>query len=49
MKDNGYANAGAPMEVYLRSQEDKVPPAEFLTEIRIPVKKAEAKPEEGSK
>jgi effector-binding domain-containing protein len=47
--DHGYACSGAPMEVYIRSQGDKVPPSEYLTEIRIPVKKAEAKPEEGGK
>jgi effector-binding domain-containing protein len=47
--DNGYVTAGAPIEVYLKSQGDKVPPSEYITEIRIPVKKAEAKPEEGGK
>ena len=39
--DNGYESAGAPMEVYLKSQGDNVPPSEYLTEIRWPVKKAE--------
>jgi effector-binding domain-containing protein len=47
--DNGYVTAGAPIEVYLKSQGDKVPPSEYITEIRIPVKKVEAKPEEGGK
>jgi len=47
--DNGYEYAGAPMEVFLKSQGDKVPPSEFVTEIRMPVKKAEAKPAEGAK
>ena len=47
--DNGYVTAGAPIEVYLKSQGDKVPPSEYITEIRMPVKKAEAKPKEGGK
>jgi effector-binding domain-containing protein len=51
--DNGYVSTDAPMEVYLKSQADKVPPAEYMTEIRIPVKKAakmpETKPAEGGK
>jgi effector-binding domain-containing protein len=47
--DNGYVPAGAPMEVFLKSKGDKVPPAEYITEIRMPVKKAEAKPEQGGK
>lgn len=47
--DNGYMFAGPPMEVFLKSQGDKVPPSEYITEIRIPVKKAEAKPVEGGK
>lgn len=50
LKDNSYETAGAPMEVYLAGPADKVPPSEFLTEIRMPVKKIEAKPaEEGKK
>jgi effector-binding domain-containing protein len=47
--DNGYVYNGPPLEVYIRSQGDKVPPSEYLTEIRVPVKKAEAKPAEGGK
>jgi effector-binding domain-containing protein len=47
--DNGYVPDGAPMEVFLKSQGDKVPPAEYITEIRMPVKKAEAKPAPGGK
>lgn len=39
--DNGYEFAGPPMEVFLKNPGDKVPPAEFLTEIRVPVKKKE--------
>jgi effector-binding domain-containing protein len=49
VKDNGYTCVGAPMEVYVKNQGDKVPPAEYVTEIRMPVKKAEAKPAQGGK
>jgi effector-binding domain-containing protein len=49
VKDNGYINAGAPMEVYLVSEAQKVAPADYITEIRIPVKKTETKPAEGNK
>ncbi|MDD5088935.1 MAG: GyrI-like domain-containing protein [bacterium] len=48
VKENGFESAGAPMEVYLKGPGDNVPPSEYLTEIRIPVKKiekAEPKPE----
>ncbi|RPH95170.1 GyrI-like domain-containing protein [candidate division KSB1 bacterium] len=47
--DNGYIPTGAPMEVYLKTAEDKVPPEEFITEIRQPVKKAEEKKAEEPK
>jgi len=47
--DNGYVGAGAPMEVYLVGPGEKVTPDQYLTEIRIPVKKAEAAPAEGQK
>ena len=36
---NGYEIAGPSEEVYL-TEPDKVPPAEYLTEIRFPVKRA---------
>jgi hypothetical protein len=36
------------MEVYLKGPMDVKDPKEFLTEIRVPVKKAEAKPGEGA-
>jgi effector-binding domain-containing protein len=47
--DNGYVCSGPPLEVYIRGQEAKILPSEYITEIRIPVKKAEAKPKEGGK
>ncbi|MFZ5434115.1 MAG: GyrI-like domain-containing protein [Calditrichota bacterium] len=39
--DNGYDYNGAPMEVYIKGPGDQVEPSEFLTEIRVPVKKKE--------
>lgn len=39
--DNGYEFAGNPMEIYLKNPGDNVPPAEYLTEIRVPVNKKE--------
>jgi effector-binding domain-containing protein len=47
--DNGYVCSGPPLEVYIRSQANKVLPSEYVTEIRIPVKKVEAKSKEGGK
>jgi effector-binding domain-containing protein len=41
--------AGAPSEVYLKGPSDNVPPAEFITEIRIPVKPVEPKKESPKK
>ena len=35
----GYQFAGPPMEVYIKGPGDKVSPAEYLTEIRVPVMK----------
>lgn len=43
--ENGYEYSGAPMEVFLKSPGDNVPPSEYLTEIRWPVKKATPTPE----
>jgi effector-binding domain-containing protein len=40
---NGYESAGPPMEVYLKGPMEVKDSKEFLTEIRVPVKKAEAK------
>jgi effector-binding domain-containing protein len=48
--EHGYRFDGPPREIYLKSEHDKVPPAEFLTEVQFPVKKAEApKTDEGKK
>jgi effector-binding domain-containing protein len=49
---NGYQFAGPPWEVYLRGQNETKKPAEYLTEIRVPVTKAvkpEPKKEDGEK
>jgi effector-binding domain-containing protein len=40
--EHGFQYAGPPTEVYLKGVHDKVPPAEYLTEIRFPVTKIEA-------
>jgi effector-binding domain-containing protein len=40
---NGYEMAGPPMEVYLKGPMDVKDAKEYLTEIRLPVKKVEAK------
>ena len=40
---NGYEKTGPPMEVYLKGPMDVKDAKEFLTEIRVPVRKAEAK------
>ena len=39
--EHGYQFAGPPVEIYLKSEHDKVKPADYLTEIRFPVTKAE--------
>jgi len=45
--EHGYEIASAPMEVYLKGPGDNAQPADYLTEIRMPVKKAEmAEPKE---
>jgi effector-binding domain-containing protein len=41
--EHGYDWAGPGMEVYLKGPNDTTKPEEYLTEIRMPVKKAEAK------
>ncbi|HEY3293842.1 MAG TPA: GyrI-like domain-containing protein [bacterium] len=40
--EHGYQFAGPPMEIYLKSEHDKVKPEEYLTEVRFPVTKADA-------
>ena len=47
VKANGYEWVGPPMEVYLKGPMDVKDSKQFLTEIRIPVKKAEVKAAEG--
>lgn len=43
--EKGYVVSGAPSEVYLRGMNETKNPAEFLTEIRQPVTKADVKTE----
>ena len=43
MKTNNCEPAGPPLEVYLKGPMDVKDPKEYLTEIRFPVKKPEAK------
>jgi effector-binding domain-containing protein len=45
----GYVYAGAPMEIYHVWPGMTQKPEEWVTEVQWPVKKAEAKPEEGKK
>jgi len=47
MEANGYDWAGPGMEIYLKGAMDVADPKEYVTEIRIPVKKREVKPVEG--
>jgi effector-binding domain-containing protein len=42
---NGYSQAGPPSEVYFKGPKETKNPAEYLTEIRQPVMKAEGKKE----
>ena len=39
IEDNGYKPVGAPTEVFLRSPADRIPPDQYVTEIRLPVVK----------
>lgn len=44
--EKGYEFAGAPMEVYFKGPGDaNLPPSEYVTEIRMPVRKAAKQPE----
>jgi effector-binding domain-containing protein len=46
---HGYDFAGPPVEVYIKSEHDKIKPADYFTEIRFPVKKAEPATPSGDK
>lgn len=39
IKSNGYEMSGMPYEIYIKTQFDKIPPQEWLTEVYFPVEK----------